>query len=67
MGLIFKDKLFNCTWEEVGVMRNVRRHHGMCAVDGVIYIFGGVGKYRILMSSVESFDTEEGRYCLESH
>lgn len=39
-----------------------RRHQMICVVDSVIYLLGGYGKYRVVQSSVDAYDTTSGKY-----
>lgn len=38
-----------------------RRHQMICVVDSVIYLLGGYGKYRVVQSSVDAYDTTTGK------
>lgn len=33
----------------------------ICVVDSVIYLLGGYGKYRVVQSSVDAYDTTTGK------
>lgn len=39
-----------------------RRHQMICVVDSVIYLLGGYGKYRVVQSSVDAYDTTSGEW-----
>ncbi|XP_076463264.1 kelch-like protein 38 [Babylonia areolata] len=45
------------TWHEVGTLKTLRRHHGLCAHGSTLFLIGGIGRFRIRLDSVESFDT----------
>ena len=48
----------SCTWHQAGTLQNVRRHHGLCAYGSTLFLIGGIGRYRIRLQSVESYDLE---------
>ncbi|XP_067678025.1 kelch-like protein 24 [Haliotis asinina] len=52
---------FNCftrRWCCKKVLRQPRRHHGACAVGRHLFLIGGFGRFRKILSALESFDVE---------
>lgn len=49
-------------WTHVGTMPAPRRHCRVAVMGSRIYLFGGYGKYRVPMTSVDFFDTSNGRW-----
>ncbi|CAN8001385.1 unnamed protein product, partial [Ixodes hexagonus] len=47
-------------WTHVGTIPAPRRHCKMAVVKDRIYLFGGYGRYRVPMTSVDFFDTSNG-------
>ncbi|XP_045597657.1 kelch-like protein 38 isoform X2 [Procambarus clarkii] len=39
-----------------------RRHYMVCVVDSIIYLLGGLGRHRVIQSSVDAYDTNSGEW-----
>ncbi|KAK7101158.1 kelch-like protein 18 [Littorina saxatilis] len=52
------------SWEEVGGLQNVRRHHGMCAHGSTLFLVGGIGRFRVKLDSMESWDSETDEWSV---
>lgn len=48
------------TWHEAGQLTQPRRHHGICSHNTSLFLIGGIGRYRVRLQSVESFNTLTG-------
>lgn len=48
------------SWHEAGILSQPRRHHGICSYGTSFFLMGGIGRYRIRLRTMESFNTETG-------
>ncbi|XP_040069214.1 kelch-like protein 17 [Ixodes scapularis] len=49
-------------WVNIGTNPAPRRHCKVAVVGSRIYLFGGYGRYRVPMTSIDFFDTSTGRW-----
>lgn len=52
---------FTLRWEKATKLKSPRRHHGACGSNDSIFIIGGFGKFRDILSTVEQYDTHNGK------
>ena len=52
---------FNREWKELSEMPHPRRHHSMVAWGKHLYLIGGFGRHRIMLDSVDRYDTQTGK------
>ena len=58
---LLKYDSFNREWKELGEIPHPRRHHNMIAWGEHLYLVGGFGRHRIMLDSVDRYDTQTGR------
>lgn len=58
---LLKYDSFNREWTELSDMPHPRRHHSMVAWGKHIYLIGGFGRHRIMLDSVDRYDTQIGK------
>ncbi len=51
---------FTNEWHEAGELPAPRRHFSMVAWGRHLYLIGGFGRHRLLLDSVDRYDTETG-------
>ncbi|XP_013404713.1 kelch-like protein 12 [Lingula anatina] len=49
-------------WEIITQLRQPRRHHGLCVWDESFYLVGGFGRHRLVLDSVEKYNTKTGQW-----
>ena len=47
-------------WNKLTTLQDSRRHHSALIVDNKIYLFGGFGKYRVILNTLVSIDLSTG-------
>ena len=47
-------------WCDLSVLPSPRRHFSLVTWDKYLYLIGGFGKHRIMLDSVDRYDTETG-------
>ncbi|XP_022235704.1 kelch-like protein 17 isoform X2 [Limulus polyphemus] len=52
--------VFQKKWSLVSVMPSSRRHFQTCVLNGCLYLLGGFGSYRVVLFSVECYNTKTG-------
>lgn len=58
----WKYDTLRCTWMEIGDIPSPRRNHSAVAINNrYIMLIGGFGKYRVVLDTVEVFDTVSGK------
>ena len=58
---LLKYDSFNREWKELGEIPHPRRHHNMIAWGEHLYLVGGFGRHRIMLDSVDRYNTQTGR------
>lgn len=54
---VWRYDTFGECWDVVSRLRQPRRHHGVIVFGTHIYVVGGFGRYRVVLDSVDRFDT----------
>ncbi|XP_064486504.1 kelch-like protein 32 isoform X1 [Ornithodoros turicata] len=50
------------SWEKVGTIPNLRRHCKTAVVGTRLYLLGGFGRFRVVLESMDVFDTSTGQW-----
>ncbi|XP_076334309.1 kelch-like protein 25 [Tachypleus tridentatus] len=56
--------VFQKKWSLVSMMPSSRRHFQICVLNGCLYLLGGFGSYRVVLFSVECYNTKTGEWSI---
>ena len=58
---VWKFDTFEESWEAVSQLPQPRRQLALVAIDTDLYLIGGFGRHRIVLETVEKYDTVTGK------
>ncbi|XP_063221248.1 kelch-like protein 40 [Bacillus rossius redtenbacheri] len=59
---VWRYSLLSESWGYETSIPSVRRHHSVCFMDDDLYLIGGFGKHRVIMSSVEKYNVTSRKW-----
>jgi len=58
LNTVDKYSLFNNTWRSVATLNTDRNAPGGASLDGIVYVYGGIGDGLVALTSMEAYDSE---------
>jgi len=62
LNVVEKYSLFNNTWRTVASLNTDRNAPGGASLDGIVYVYGGIGDGLIALTSMEAYDPESNNW-----